>query len=489
MNDQIEYPVENTSSYIATSSLAERDAKVVWHPFTQHQTAPFSIPIIRGEGAYLYDDSGKRYIDAISSWWVNLHGHSHPYIAQKVAEQFAKLEQVIFAGFTHEPAVRLAERLLEILPKNQAKIFYSDNGSTAVEVALKMAIQFFHNQGFTKKRKVIALENGYHGDTFGTMAVGAKSAFNAPFEGFLYETIYLPVPTKGQEEHSLETMKNLMQNADEIACFIFEPLIQGAGGMVMYEPEMLEQLISLAKENGVLTIADEIMTGFGRTGKLFATDYIETKPDILCLSKGLTGGAMALGVTSCTQEIYDAFLSKDRKKTLFHSHSFTANPLACTAGLASLDLLLTDETNNKILKINQLHEKFKIRMVDGENGRMRYAPTDNHVYNSRGVSHTPTSSNDLNHNVRIKGTILAIEIQTAEGTSYFNNIRDVAYQFFIEKGVLIRPLGNVIYLLPPYCISEEDLAYIYDCIEEFLSKFSQKSSFIETSIQNKMLVD
>ena len=230
-----------------------------------------------------------------------------------------------------------------------------------------------------------------------------------------------------------------MQNADEIACFIFEPLIQGAGGMVMYEPEILEELIQLAKENGVLTIADEIMTGFGRTGKLFATDYIQTKPDIICLSKGLTGGAMALGVTSCTQEIYEAFLSKDRKKTLFHSHSFTANPLACTAGLASLDLLLSKETSDKILKINQLHNDFKNKNVNYPN-------------------------------VQVKGTILAIEIQTAEGTSYFNTIRDVAYQFFIEKGIIIRPLGNVIYLLPPYCISEEDLGYIYGCIEEFLEE-------------------
>jgi adenosylmethionine---8-amino-7-oxononanoate aminotransferase len=456
MNEKIEFPVENTQSYIVTSSLADRDAAVVWHPFTQHYTAPFSIPIVRGEGAYLYDDTGKRYIDAISSWWVNLHGHSHPYIAQKVAEQFLKLEQVIFAGFTHEPAVRLAERLLEILPKNQAKIFYSDNGSTAVEVALKMAIQYFHNQGFTKKRKVIALENGYHGDTFGTMAVGAKSAFNAPFEGFLYETIYLPAPTKGQYQNVLNCMKALMRNADEIACFIFEPIIQGAGGMLMYEPDLLEELITLAKENHVLTIADEIMTGFGRTGKMFATDYVETKPDIFCLSKGLTGGAMALGVTSCTQEIYEAFLSEDRKKTLFHSHSFTANPLACTAGLASLDLLLTDETNDKILKINRLHNKFKEKMVSGDTDHGAKKIFGNVV----GI-----------HGVRIKGTILAIEIQTEEGTSYFNNIRDVAYQFFIEKGILIRPLGNVIYLLPPYCISEEDLAYIYGCIEEFLEKY------------------
>ena len=472
MKDQTEYPVENTQSYLTKSSLSERDAAVIWHPFTQHQTAPFSIPIVRGEGTYLYDDSGKRYIDAISSWWVNLHGHSHPYIAQKVAEQFLKLEQVIFAGFTHEPAVRLAERLLEILPKNQAKIFYSDNGSTAVEVALKMAIQYFHNQGFTKKRKVIALENGYHGDTFGTMAVGAKSAFNAPFEGFLYETLYLPTPIKGQESTALEAMKILMGNADEMACFIFEPLIQGAGGMVMYEPEILEELITLAKQNNVLTIADEIMTGFGRTGKMFATDYLETKPDIFCLSKGLTGGAMALGVTSCTQEIYEAFLSEDRKKTLFHSHSFTANPLACTAGLASLDLLLTKETDCKILNINRLHNGFKNKLL----GNVAGGDT-NHGAKFKTKLLRNAVSGDTDHgtlfhpkitDIRIKGTILVLELCTPEGTSYFSNIRDIAYKFFIERGILIRPLGNVIYLLPPYCISEEDLRYIYDCVEEFL---------------------
>jgi adenosylmethionine---8-amino-7-oxononanoate aminotransferase len=460
MTDQTEYPVENTQTYLSKSSLSERDAAVVWHPFTQHYTAPFSIPIVRGEGTYLYDDTGKRYIDAISSWWVNLHGHSHPYIAQKVAEQFLKLEQVIFAGFTHEPAVSLAERLLEILPKNQAKIFYSDNGSTAVEVALKMAIQYFHNQGFTKKRKVIALENGYHGDTFGTMSVGAKSAFNAPFEGFLYETIYLPAPTKGQDQNVLNCMKALMRNADEIACFIFEPLIQGAGGMLMYEPDLLEELITLAKENDVLTIADEIMTGFGRTGKMFATDYVGNKPDIFCLSKGLTGGAMALGVTSCTQKIYEAFLSEDRRKTLFHSHSFTANPLACTAGLASLDLLLTEETESKILNINRLHQKFKKKLFG-------YVVGGGDPVNT---SHGAKMANEKTTDIRVQGTILVIELYTPEGTSYFSNIRDVAYQFFIEKGILIRPLGNVIYLLPPYCISEEDLNYIYLCIEEFLEK-------------------
>lgn len=235
IDDHLEYPVEHVVNPVITG-LSQRDAKVLWHPFTQHHTAPFSIPIVRGEGAYLYDENGKRYIDAIASWWVNLHGHSHPYLAQKVAEQFLKLEQVIFAGFTHEPAVELAERLLAILPEEHSRIFYSDNGSTAVEVALKMAIQYFHNQGNVKKTKIIALENGYHGDTFGTMSVGAKSGFNAPFESFLYETIYLTVPAGEQASDALAQMQELMLQADEIAAFIFEPLIQGAGGMVMYEP-------------------------------------------------------------------------------------------------------------------------------------------------------------------------------------------------------------------------------------------------------------
>ena len=443
IDEHLEYPVENIQHPVITK-LSERDAKVLWHPFTQHQTAPFSIPIVRAEGVYLFDENGKRYIDAIASWWVNLHGHSHPYIAQKVAEQFLKLEQVIFAGFTHEPAVRLAERLLEVLPPNQQKIFYSDNGSTSVEVAMKMAFQYFHNQGIRNKTKIIALENGYHGDTFGTMAVGAKSAFTAPFDPFLFEVIYLPIPVKGEEQLALDTMKSLMSQADEIAAFIFEPLIQGAGGMVMYEPEILESLIKLAKENGILTIADEIMTGFYRTGKMFATDYLTEKPDIFCLSKGLTGGAMALGVTSCTQEIYDAFLSDDRRKTLFHSHSFTANPLACTAGLASLDLLLSDETQDNIKKINTLHQGF-IQQV------------------------TQTFHHKI-ADIRLKGTILAIEIKVEEGTSYFSNMRDIAYNFFLEKGILMRPLGNVIYLLTPYCITEEDLDYVYGCIEEFLGE-------------------
>ncbi|MFD1819613.1 adenosylmethionine-8-amino-7-oxononanoate aminotransferase [Pseudarcicella hirudinis] len=448
IDSHLEYPVENIreSVFNPQSKIQNRDAEVIWHPFTQQHTAPFAIPVVRGEGAYFYDDSGKRYIDAIASWWVNLHGHSHPYIAQKVMEQFGQLEHVIFAGFTHEPAVRLAERLLGILPENHKKIFYSDNGSTSVEVALKMAFQFWHNQGFTRKIKVIALENGYHGDTFGTMAVGAKSGFTAPFDPFLFDVIYLPVPVKGQEEAALKKMEELMADSEEIAAFIFEPLIQGAGGMVMYEPEILEKLLRLAKNHHILTIADEVMTGFGRTGKMFATDYLTEKPDIICLSKGLTGGTMALGVTSCTQLIYEAFLSDDRRKTLFHSHSFTANPLACAAALASLDLTEKPETREKISRINAWHQEFESSLTDTENEAIA--------------------------EIRIKGTILVIELRTEEGTSYFSNIRDIAYHFFLERGILMRPLGNVIYLLTPYCISEEDMRFIYGKIKEFLALFT-----------------
>jgi adenosylmethionine-8-amino-7-oxononanoate aminotransferase len=250
------------------------------------------------------------------------------------------------------------------------------------------------------------------------------------------------VPVAGQEQEAVAQMKKYLENADEIAAFIFEPLIQGAGGMVMYEPEVLEELIALAKDKGVITIADEIMTGFGRTGKMFATDYIQTKPDIYCMSKGLTGGAMALGVTTCTQEIFDAFLSEDRRKTLFHSHSFTANPLACTAALASLDLLLLPETQAQIKALHQSHVEFAQKLKAEK-----------------------ASAVD---SVRVRGTILAIEIHTEEGTSYFSNIRDMAYNFFLEKGILMRPLGNIIYLLTPYCIQQEDLDYVYACIEEFL---------------------
>ncbi|WP_345269603.1 adenosylmethionine--8-amino-7-oxononanoate transaminase [Nibrella viscosa] len=425
------------NSLLALQTLSERDQAVIWHPFTQMQTAPLPISITRGEGAVLYDEAGNQYIDAISSWWVNLHGHAHPYIAERVSAQLRTLEHVIFAGFTHQPAVELAERLLPILPNHQAKVFYSDNGSTAVEVALKMAFQYWHNIG-QPRTKVIALDDAYHGDTFGAMAVGGRSAFTAPFTPFLFEVDYIPAPVPGREEEALAKLEALLD--DNVAAFIFEPLVQGAGGMVMYQPEILNKLMQLARSAGALLIADEVMTGFGRTGRLFASHHLTEQPDLMCLSKGLTGGTMALGVTTCAQAIYDAFLSDDKFKTLFHGHSFTANPLACTAALASLDLTLSDETQRNIQRIASRHEHFT--QVLQRYGCVR--------------------------NIRQQGTILAFDLATSGQTSYFNNIRDIAYNFLLERSVLMRPLGNVLYILPPYCMTDEQLTYVYAQIEDLL---------------------
>ncbi|MFD2572251.1 adenosylmethionine--8-amino-7-oxononanoate transaminase [Spirosoma soli] len=421
------------------SDLAARDQAVIWHPFTQMQTAPLPIHILRGEGSILYGADGHEYLDMISSWWVNLHGHAHPYIAERISKQLQTLEHVIFAGFTHQPAVELAERLLTILPQSQAKVFYSDNGSTAVEVALKMAFQYWHNIG-QPRRKVVALEGAYHGDTFGAMAVGGRSAFTAPFVPFLFDVEYLPAPIAGQEENVLQLAKELF--TENIAAFIVEPLVQGSGGMVMYEPAILNELFAIARQKGALLIADEVMTGFGRTGQLFASYYLDIQPDLMCLSKGLTGGTMALGVTTCTQTIYDAFLSDDKLKTLFHGHSFTANPLACTAGLASLDLLLSDETQSHIQRIKKQQIGFAKQL----------------------------SSHAKVENVRQLGTLLAFDLIAGEQTSYFNNIRDVAYNFLLQRGILMRPLGNVLYIMPPYCTTDDQLQYTYSQVLALLQE-------------------
>lgn len=421
------------------NTLAERDQAVVWHPFTQMQTAPLPIPIVRGEGSVLYTEDGRELLDMISSWWVNLHGHAHPYIAERISVQLRTLEHTIFAGFTHEPAVQLAERLLPILPTNQRRVFYSDNGSTAVEVALKMAFQYWHNLE-KPRRKVVAFEEAYHGDTFGAMAVGGRSAFTAPFTPFLFDVTYLPAPVPGREAEVLELARQVF--TDNVAAFIVEPLVQGAGGMVMYEPAVLNDLFALARTHGALLIADEVMTGFGRTGKLFASHYLTEQPDLMCLSKGLTGGTMALGVTTCTAAIYNAFLSNDRMKTLFHGHSFTANPLACTAALASLDLLLGDERLADIQRIAAQHTAFA--------NTLRQSPVAG--------------------NVRQRGTLLAFDLITNGQTSYFNNVRDVAYNFLLDKGVLMRPLGNVLYFIPPYCTTNEQLQTAYAAVLALLEQ-------------------
>jgi adenosylmethionine-8-amino-7-oxononanoate aminotransferase len=419
-------------------TLAERDAKIIWHPYTQMQTAGLPVGIVRGEGAILFDEDGKEYIDAVSSWWVNLYGHAHPYIAQKISEQLKKLEHVIFAGFTHEPAVELAERLVALLPDNQKRVFYSDNGSTAIEVAIKMCLQYWHNQG-KPRTKMLAFKNAYHGDTFGAMAVSGRSAFTAAFDNLLFEVEFIDLPTK----ENIEELKSKISNlSSELSCFIFEPLVQGSAGMIMYEPEGLDELVKHCKQEGVLTIDDEIFTGFGRTGKPFACNYITEQPDIMCFSKGLTGGTMALGITTCTSQIYDMFLSDDKMKTLFHGHSFTANPIACTAALASMDLFNSEETPANIQRIVAQHQQFKIRVENHPKVRT----------------------------IRQTGTIIALEWETGNSTSYLSPLRDRLYNYFLNAGIILRPLGNIIYILPPYCITNEQLAYIYSKIIDALNE-------------------
>ncbi|MBI3502859.1 MAG: adenosylmethionine--8-amino-7-oxononanoate transaminase [Bacteroidetes bacterium] len=421
-------------------TLSKRDKKIIWHPYTQHKLNPASIGIVKAKGTYVYDESGKKYIDALGSWWTCLHGHAHPYIAKKVSAQLKKTEHVIFAGFTHQPAVELAERLLKKLPKNQKRIFFSDNGSTAVEVALKMCFQYWHNKEILKT-KVIAFKNSYHGDTFGAMSVSERGAFTKPFHSNLFETIFIDAPVKGKEQKSIQQLTSTINHQPStISSFIFEPIVQGVAGMVIHEAKALEEMIRICKENNIFTIADEVFTGFGRTGKFFATDYFKKKPDLFCLSKGLTGGTMPMGITSCTEEIFNAFLSEDRMKTFFHGHSFTANPVACSAALASLDLMERKATWNNIGRIENRNKIFS-KHIDG---------------------------NKVIRELRAMGVILAIELKTENETSYFNSIRDKATKFFLQKGILLRPLGNVIYLVPPYCISDKDLDYIYASIEEFI---------------------
>lgn len=421
----------------APTNLAERDSKVIWHPYTQMKNALPHIPVVRGDGVYVFDENGKKYIDAVSSWWVNIHGHAHPHIAKKVAAQLTVLEHVIFAGFTHEPAVLLAERLLPLLPGKQDKVFYTDNGSTAVEVALKMCLQYWDNIA-KPKTKILAFKNAYHGDTFGAMSVSGRSIFTDAFNSLLFDVEFIDLP----DQENIDQLVDFISSQTNIACFIFEPLILGSAGMLMYEAKHLDQLLAACKMADILTIADEVMTGFGRTGTYFACEKLVNKPDIFCLSKGLTGGTMPLGVTTCTDKIFNAFLSDDKVKTLYHGHSFTANPVACVASLASLDILLSSETLENINRITARHASFAAEIK----------------------SHSKVKA------VRQTGTIIAIEWETGAETSYLSNLRNLLYAYFLNKGIILRPLGNIIYILPPYIISDDDLDYIYDAIKSALEE-------------------
>ncbi|MCW3077803.1 MAG: adenosylmethionine-8-amino-7-oxononanoate transaminase [Bacteroidetes bacterium] len=416
----------------------EKDRAYVWHPFTPQLPLKSNINITRGEGVYLIDDKENKYLDAISSWWVNLHGHCNSYIAQKISEQLKQLEHSIFSDFTHPSAILLAERLLKHLPVNQSKIFYSDNGSTAVEVALKMALQFWHNQEQTKT-VFIAFENAYHGDTFGSMSVGARNVFSNAFEALLFDVQHIPLPTDKNINEVKDQLISILKKGN-VAGFIFEPLVQGASGMRMYETSYLDELIAICNKHKVITIADEVMTGFGRTGKFFASDYLLNKPDIFCLSKGLTGGFMPLGVTSCAGFIHQAYLSTDKAKTFFHGHSYTANATACSAALASLDLMEKEQTWLQIKMIEKAHLMFKEKICVSPKLK----------------------------NVRVKGTIIAFELKTEEHSHYLNAASQSISSYFLEKGIILRPLGNIFYLIPPYVIKESELKIIYDSIESFL---------------------
>ncbi|WP_396170276.1 adenosylmethionine--8-amino-7-oxononanoate transaminase [Flavobacterium sp.] len=419
-------------------NLSQRDKIHNWHPYTQHKTAANFPAIVKGKDALLWDENGKEYIDAIASWWVNPYGHSNKFIADAIYKQLTSLEHVLFGGFTHEPAVVLSEKLMEILPSNQKKIFYSDNGSTAVEVAIKVALQFNYNKGITKT-KIIAFEDAFHGDTFGAMAASGISFYTQAFQGSLLEVVRVPIPTAGNEEKALQVLQDLLAT-NEYAAFIFEPLVLGAAGMVMYSPEVLDKMIALCKDHSVFTIADEVMTGFGKTGKTFATDYLINNPDMMCLSKALTGGTIPMAITTFTQEIYDGFYDDDVNKALFHGHTFTANPTGCAAALASLELLQTPEMQANLKRVNQSHLEFENKIK----------------------SHPKVKT------TRVLGVIFALEIKTSSEESYYGTLRNKLYNFFIENGVILRPVGNIVYVLPPYITPNNQLQKVYQTIENAL---------------------
>lgn len=419
-------------------TLSQKDKLYNWHPYTQHKTATDHPVIVRGEGVCLYDEHGNEYLDAIASWWVNPFGHSNRFVADAIYKQLTTLEHVLFGGFTHPKVIELSEKLSQILPQNQKKFFYSDNGSSAVEVALKASLQYFHNKG-EKRTKIIAFEDAFHGDTFGAMASSGITFFTEAFKGSLLQVDRIPVPTPGNEEKSINALKNLLEK-DQYAAFIFEPLVQGAAGMVMYKPEQLDALIALCKAHKTFTIADEVMTGFGKTGKNFACDHLSQQPDMMCLSKALTAGTIPMAITSFTNEIYDGFYDDDTNKALFHGHTFTANPTGCAAALASIHLLEQPETEKNLQRINEQHLAFQQKMEQ----------------------HPKVKS------TRIQGVIFALDLNVSGTHDYYGPLRNTLYKHFMSHKIILRPVGNTIYILPPYIISNEQLKKIYQTIEEAL---------------------
>ncbi len=422
---------------VKSESLAERDQKHLWHPLTQHKTSPEMLPVTRAKGCILTDDKGKEYIDAISSWYTAVYGHCNKYITDKVAAQMQHLDQVVFSGFTHEPAIKLSEALVKILPEGQQKLFFNDNGSTATEIGIKMALQFHYNLGHDRK-VMLAFEEGFHGDTFGAMSVSGLSVYNGAFEDHFIRVERIPVPTG---ENNAEVIKQLRSILAEhhIAGFIYEPLIQGAAAMKFHDAEGLNEVLKVCRENDVVLVADEVMTGFGKTGKYFASDYMEEKPDVVCMSKALTAGLLPMGLTSCSIKIYNAFYSDEIAKGLFHGHTYTANPLACAAALAAVELLVSEDMQKNIQRISQANLDFVNKLQQHPKVK----------------------------NARCKGVIMAFELDIQ--TDRYGSLRNRLFQFFMDRGVFLRPLGNTIYIVPPYVTPENELKRVYSVIEDSLS--------------------
>jgi adenosylmethionine-8-amino-7-oxononanoate aminotransferase len=404
-------------------------ASPVWHPFTQHGLGE-PIPLVtHAQGAALHTADGRRVIDAISSWWVTTHGHCHPRIMAAIAAQTAKLDQIIYAGWTHEPAETLARGLIAIMPPALTHVFYSDSGSTSVEVALKMALGFWTNRGESRHR-ILVMEHSYHGDTIGAMSVGARGVFNQAYAPLLFDVGTIPFPATGHEQATLDVLEAACR--DRPAAFIVEPLILGAGGMLIYPAHILAEMRAICARYDVLFIADEVMTAWGRTGTLLACEQADVVPDILCLSKGLTGGAVPLAVTMATQPIFDAHLSDDRARMFFHSSSYTANPIACAAAVANLEIWRDEPVLQRIADLGA-RQRARLGALAGITGKRRI------------------------------GTITAMEVPVGDG-GYLAAIGPRLLKHFRDRDVLLRPLGNTVYVMPPYCISDADLDTVYEAI-------------------------
>lgn len=412
-------------------TLSERDARVCWHPYTQHALEHEFLPVASARDAVITLEDGRELIDAISSWWVCLHGHGHPPIARAIATQVEQLDHVIFAGLTHPPAVELAERLIAVAPEGLARVFYSDNGSTAVEVALKIAYQQWVHRGEPERRVFVALDGAYHGDTFGAMSLGEREPFFSAYDALLFEVRHVAP----NAEALAATLRDLGPRA---AGVVIEPLIQGAAGMLMHPPAFVRSVRELCDEHGLPMIADEVMVGFGRTGTLFACSQAGITPDLLCLAKGLTGGMFPLSATLATEELFNAFLSTDKRRTFFHGHSFTANPIGCAAALASLDSCLTHDVPGKLSALGTRIE-------------------------ARIAANHPTNAGPL----RRTGGIVAFDLDVpASDAGYLSRVGPDLRALAVDLGVLLRPLGNVLYAMPTACTTDEQADRIADALLE-----------------------